>query len=136
MDEPHYSRSKDSRTGTIYVYQIIRNYWDKEKKQARNKRVLVGKVDPSTGEVIPTGPRGRPRKKTLMNNPSEANTDYENLYKKACSDISTLNAQRNEAHKTLDLLIRCHEETLAQISELEAKAKEESEIIKRLQRNL
>ena len=136
MEEPRYSRSKDSRTGITYVYQVIGNYWDKEKKQARNKRVLIGKIDPSTGQVIPTGPRGRPRKEPLTNDTAESSEDFKKLYQKASSDISVLTAQRKEAHELLDMLIRCHEETLTQISILEEKAKEESELIKRLQRNL
>jgi hypothetical protein len=44
-----------------YVYES-ESYWDREKKQPRSRRRLVGKVDPETGEVVPTGPRGRPRK--------------------------------------------------------------------------
>ena len=37
-------RNKD--TGVTYVYEGI-SYWDKEKKQPRNKRVCIGKIDPS-----------------------------------------------------------------------------------------
>ncbi len=35
----------------IYLYQV-ESYWDKEKKQARQKRIYLGKKDPTTGEVI------------------------------------------------------------------------------------
>lgn len=49
-------------TDTVYVLEAERIY-DPEKKQTRYvHRRLIGKVDPSTGEVIPTGKRGRPRK--------------------------------------------------------------------------
>jgi len=34
-----------------YVYQI-ESYWDKEKKQSRQKRIYLGKKDPNTGELI------------------------------------------------------------------------------------
>jgi hypothetical protein len=34
-----------------YVYQI-ESYWDKEKKQSRQKRTYLGKKDPNTGELI------------------------------------------------------------------------------------
>ena len=44
-------RNKD--TGVTYVYEGI-SYWDKEKKQPRNKRVCIGKIDPETGEFIPS----------------------------------------------------------------------------------
>lgn len=52
---------KDKRTGTTYVYES-ESYWDKEKKQPRNKRTLIGKIDEETGEIVPTGGRGRKRK--------------------------------------------------------------------------
>lgn len=46
----------DKRTGITYVYESS-SYWDKKKKQPRSKRTLIGKVDPKTGEVIPTDGR-------------------------------------------------------------------------------
>lgn len=48
---------KDKRTGTTYVYES-ESYWDKEKKQPRSHRKLIGKLD-ENGEVIPTGKSGR-----------------------------------------------------------------------------
>lgn len=44
--------------GTTYVYES-ESYWDKDKKQPRSKRKLIGKLDPVTGEIVPTGTRGR-----------------------------------------------------------------------------
>ena len=49
---------KDKRTGTTYVYES-ESYWDKEKKQPRSRRKLIGKLDEKTGEIIPTGKSGR-----------------------------------------------------------------------------
>lgn len=43
-------------TGITYAYESI-SYWDKEKQQSRAKRVCIGKVDPKTGEIIPTRKR-------------------------------------------------------------------------------
>ena len=48
----------DKRTGVTYVYES-ESYWDKEKKQPRSKRTLIGKVDEITGEIVPTGKSGR-----------------------------------------------------------------------------
>ena len=48
-------------TDTTYVYESI-SYWDAEKRQSRSKRKLLGKLDPETNEVIPTGKRGRKSK--------------------------------------------------------------------------
>ena len=44
--------------GTTYCYRS-ESYWDKETKSSKSKRVLIGKIDPETGEMVPTQPRGR-----------------------------------------------------------------------------
>lgn len=44
---------KNKRTGITYAYRN-EPYWDKEKQQSRAKRTLIGKLDPDTGELIPT----------------------------------------------------------------------------------
>lgn len=51
---------KDKRTGITYVYES-KAVWDKEKQQSRAKRRLIGKLDPETGEIVPTDGRGRKR---------------------------------------------------------------------------
>lgn len=48
-------------TDTTYVYEST-SYWDAEKGQSRSKRRVIGKLDPETGEIIPTGKRGRKKK--------------------------------------------------------------------------
>ena len=49
--------------GVTYVYES-HSYWDKELKQPRSNRKLIGKVDPETGETVPTGKRGRQKGST------------------------------------------------------------------------
>jgi len=44
---------KNKHTGITYVYESV-SYWDKERKQPRNKRVCVGKYDPVSGDFIPS----------------------------------------------------------------------------------
>lgn len=44
---------KNKKNGVTYVYES-KGYWDKEKQQARNNRVCIGKLDPETGELIPS----------------------------------------------------------------------------------
>jgi len=61
---------KDKRTGTTYVYES-ESYWDKEKKQPRNKRTLIGKIDEETGEIVPTDGRGRKRKNNIKKDNSK-----------------------------------------------------------------
>lgn len=61
----------DKRSGITYAYEAT-YYWDKEKQQSRSKRTCIGKVDPATGDIIPT--RGRAKKgesKTIKSVPSK-----------------------------------------------------------------
>ncbi|MDW7730607.1 MAG: transposase, partial [Bacillota bacterium] len=44
---------KNKKTGITYVYDN-KPYWDKAKQQSRTKRTLIGKLDPDTGETVPT----------------------------------------------------------------------------------
>ena len=57
-------------TDTTYVYDS-QSYWDAEKGQSRSRRKLLGKLDPKTGEIIPTGQRGRKRKEHPMEDPAQ-----------------------------------------------------------------
>jgi len=43
----------NKKTGITYVYESI-SFWDKQKRQSRNKQVCVGKLDPISGEFIPS----------------------------------------------------------------------------------
>jgi len=49
---------KDKRSGITYAYESV-SYWDKDKKQSRARRTLIGRVDDETGAIIPTDGRGR-----------------------------------------------------------------------------
>ena len=59
----------NKKAGVTYVYEST-SYWDKEKQQPRNKRKLIGKIDPETGEIVPTGKPGR--KSASAAEPAEA----------------------------------------------------------------
>ena len=43
----------NKKTGVTYVYEAV-SVWDKKFKQARNKQVCVGKIDPVTGAFVPS----------------------------------------------------------------------------------
>lgn len=57
-DSPFQARSATlvinliKKTNITCIYELM-SYWDKEKKQARNKRICVGKID-SNGVFIPS----------------------------------------------------------------------------------
>lgn len=45
---------------TTYVYEVTA-YWDKQKKQPRQRRVCIGKKDPKNGKLIPSKSKKQPR---------------------------------------------------------------------------
>ena len=70
----------DKRSGITYAYES-HSYWDPEKKMVRAKRKLIGRIDPETGDIIPTDGRGRkPVKEKAI--PEGINLDYKEAYEK------------------------------------------------------
>lgn len=59
---------KDPRSGITYAYESV-SVWNKELKQSRAKRKLIGRVDPDTGEILPTD--GRCKKRSPYYKPSD-----------------------------------------------------------------
>ncbi len=64
----------NKQTGITYVYES-ESYWDKEKKQPRSRRKLIGRIDEETGEIVPTGGKGRSKNKKLTDIPETFPTD-------------------------------------------------------------
>ena len=79
----------DKQSGVTYVYES-ESYWDKEKKQPRSKRKLIGKIDEQTGEIVPTGGRKGRKRNELTQIPQAA-----------CTDTNALNALCAEQAKEL-----------------------------------
>lgn len=75
----------DKRSGLTYAYES-HSYWDKEKRMTRAKRKLIGRVDPVTGEIVPTDGRHR---KTKEKKEAEKVVDYEALYTRAQKQIES-----------------------------------------------
>ena len=75
-------------TDTTYVYESI-SYWDEEKKQSRSKRRVIGKLDPETGEIIPTGKRGRKPKEAAVP-PAGVPAELPQLYEDSQARIKEL----------------------------------------------
>ena len=76
-------RQHDTRTNTTYIYEVIETHYDHDKKQARSKRKLIGKLD-ENGNLIPTGARGRPKGSTQSNSvtaAAKATSYYKQLLK-------------------------------------------------------
>ena len=56
----------NKKTGITYVYES-RSYRDKETKQPRSERRLIGRIDDETGEIVPT----RKKQKSITTNAVE-----------------------------------------------------------------
>lgn len=70
-------KQHDKRSGITYAYES-HSYWDPEKKMTRAKRKLIGRLDPETGEIIPTDGRNRKKK----DEKASEEVDYKKLYEK------------------------------------------------------
>jgi hypothetical protein len=91
---------KDKRVGITYAYEN-RAYWDKEKKQSRSKRELIGRVDLETGEIVPTSGR---RKNDGASQKEDEHQDYKMLYEKMQKKykaLESLNAALQRENKAL-----------------------------------
>ena len=69
-----------------YVYESV-SYWDKELKQPRSHRKLIGRIDPATGDVVPTRKRAKAAAASL-----NRDTDYRSLYEQALATIEQKDA--------------------------------------------
>ena len=107
-------KHKDKRTGVTYVYES-ESFWDKEKKQPRSKRTLIGKLDEETGEIIPTGKSGRKKSESEKASPSEVNPITEQIellgkkdeiIKELKAENTALRKEKAEILKTLQMLCK------------------------------
>jgi hypothetical protein len=87
----------DKRSGITYAYES-HSFWDKEKKTSRAKRTLIGRVDPETGEIVPTDGRNKAVKEL-----GEKLPDYkllcEKLKKESEAKDVLISALKNEITK-------------------------------------
>ncbi len=60
----------DKRSDITYAYEAA-YHWDKDKKQSRCTRKLIGRVDDKTGDIIPTDGRCREDKTAKPKKPSK-----------------------------------------------------------------
>lgn len=114
-------KSTNKKTGITYVYES-ESYWDPEKKQPRNRRKLIGKLD-EAGNVIPTGKKGRARntsqqltkdeKKELISNREETDI-YRQKLVTAEAEIAELKSKIKTLEKEKEDILRNLEKVLVQ----------------------
>ena len=104
----------DKRTGITYAYDTT-YYWDKEKRQSRSKRICVGKIDPETGDIVPTRGRAKKGSKSASGKPAKTGpkpfVETRHLYYGA---TYLLNEFANELGLAADLR-QCFPETYKQL---------------------
>ncbi|MDI9470448.1 MAG: hypothetical protein QM296_09605 [Bacillota bacterium] len=88
----------DKRCGITYAYES-KSYWDKETKKRRAKRKLIGRVDPETGEIVPTDGR---RRNAEQNKAAKEKLHEEALYEKALKQIAAQEALIAHLKKELE----------------------------------
>ena len=64
------TRSYNKHTDTYYAYDTTYEWNEQAQKKVQRKR-CIGKYDPTTGEIIPTGKRGRPLKQAVPQNTAD-----------------------------------------------------------------
>jgi len=100
----------DKRSGITYAYESV-SHWDKEKKQSRAKRTLIGRVDSVSGEIVPTD--GRVRNKKQQRN--IASLDQTSIPKRFFYGATYLFDEISKKLGVTDDLRSCFPETYTQI---------------------
>ena len=91
----------DKRSGITYAYES-KSYWDKEKRQSRAKRRLIGRVDDGTGEIVPTD--GRVRKAAARRAEEATRPRYKQMYEEQLARVAELEAEVARLEAELEAL--------------------------------
>ena len=115
MMERKLSRAHNKKTGVTYVYEVLDNHWDPQLRQARNKRRLIGKIDPITNEIVPTGRKG-PQKKLDSDDISKLKADYQAKFLATQTNISALEVEINSLRSAIQQFALTHQAHMDAIS--------------------
>ena len=108
-------KSYSKQNNTTYFYE--QDYkWNPKTKRPEGTRKLIGKLDPVTGQMIPTGKRGRPKKDSYSSdepvsqpavNPYEAEMKKLLAKNKELSDeITALKKALHDSEKKVNSVIK------------------------------
>ncbi len=90
-------------TDTTYVYES-ESYWVPELGQSRSRRKLLGKLDPTTGEIVPCGKRGPKKKQAEHSEEQVSANEYSKLlgqYEQSQTEATKLRLSLTEMEKEL-----------------------------------
>ena len=93
--------NKDKRSGLTYAYETT-YVWDKEKKQSRSKRTLIGRVDEATGKIVPTDGRGRKRSPNYV--PADAEAEMPKTVKELKAEVLRLREENQIQREEIQTL--------------------------------
>lgn len=102
------------KRGVTYVYDSV-SYWDKELKQPRSKRKLIGKRD-AEGNLVPTGSRGR--KKSVAEETENTAQHMDLEYQAKCEQYLSM--------------LRAKDETIMELKQKLAEAQRENFTLRRV----
>ena len=93
----------DKKTGAKYAFESV-SYWDKDKKQPRSKRKYLGKVDPETGNIIPSRGKSSHSEEKVRQDPVELRSLH-NEIKERDKTIEGLRKELGELKKQNEELL-------------------------------
>lgn len=106
------------RNNTTYFYEQDMK-WNSELGRPEGTRKLIGKLDPETGKMIPTGKRGRQRKQITDDSPAavrvvEPDPVLQKQLEEALSKIQSLSEENSRQKR----LIRDYEKRIQSLKNL------------------
>jgi hypothetical protein len=93
-------RHKDKRSGITYVYES-KAYWDKEKKQSRSTRTLIGRLDVETGQILPTDGRCKKRSPSYTGDADDPGVRKPRTLKEFREEVGKLESENAALKKEL-----------------------------------
>ena len=121
-------KSFDKKTGITYLYSS-ESRWDPVRKRPSPVRKCIGKLDPVTGKMVPTGKRGRPKKATVATFASDEPPVLS-------EDVVTLQRQLSETREELSEAREQLQQALVKISDLQETINEKDAEIRHLNRRI
>ena len=107
----------NKKTNTTYVYHAWKIY-DRTAHKSKVRRKLIGKVDAS-GNIVPTGPVGRPPKNVSPQEYNDVGTDtidykglyerYRAAYEQQCKDFQMVEEVQSELNRMKEANEKYHE---------------------------
>ena len=109
-----YNKARD----ITYVYETT-SFLDERTGKKRLKRKLIGKVDKDTGNIVPTGPKGRPASENSGRKRSAAQPveepEYKGLYDEAKAECRELRAELAQVKAEVAVVTDKYEKALRRI---------------------